>query len=255
VPVKVTVIGSGDAFNGAGRGNACNLVEDSRGAFCVDFGPTALMELKQQRFEPDKLDAVFVTHLHGDHFGGLHLLLIDAQYRAFRKRPLTICGPVGIGAQIDAWYELAYRGSAAKREFQVRYVELVPGRSARVLGRKVTAFPAAHMGPTDGSLSLRIETDGATLAFSGDTGWTEAMPELADGADLLISECAELNGEPAQHISWERLEPRLGELKAKRIVLAHLGEAVRRKLSRLSSRKVEAADDGSRYVVRSRKLG
>lgn len=251
--VRVTVIGSADAFNSGGRGNACHLVEDGAGAFCVDFGPTALMGLKARGFEPDRLDLVMLTHLHGDHFGGLHLLLIDAQYRALRSRPLTVLGPVGTRRRIESWYRLAYGSAASKRQFETRYVELAPGQDATVLGRRVRGFPAQHMGPRDGALSLRVRTGGATLAFSGDTSWSEALPALCRGADLLVCDCTEERGSSGQHLSWEVLEPRLTLLAARRILLAHLGPGTRQLASGTGSpRDTRFAEDGDSILLRGR---
>ncbi|HCF59048.1 MAG TPA: hypothetical protein DFS52_13780 [Myxococcales bacterium] len=254
MPAKLTVMGSADAFNSAGRGSPCHLVEDDLGAFCVDFGPTALMELKRRRFAPERLDAVFLTHLHGDHFGGLHLLLIDAQYRAFRERPLTICGPRGTERHIEAWYKLAYGRSGERRQFETLYRELAPGEQTEVLGRRVQTFRALHKVPRDGALQLRISTGGAVLAFTGDSAWTDELPALAAGADVLVSECTELHGMlTEQHLSWQVLRPRFDSLEARRIVLAHLGPEMRRAAHRLEAPRVVIADDGYSLTVGSKR--
>ena len=68
--MRVTALGSADAFFSAGRGHTCWLIEDDKGAYAVDFGATGLMALKRLRFDPDRLQAVHFTHLHGDHIGG-----------------------------------------------------------------------------------------------------------------------------------------------------------------------------------------
>lgn len=242
--VSVTVIGSADAFNTGGRGNACFLVQDGGGAFCVDFGPTALEGLKRIGFDPADLDAVFLTHLHGDHFGGLHLLYIDAQYRARRRRPLVVGGPAGIERRVEEWYRIAYGEAGGGRPYETRYLEWPPGWAGRAAGRRVRTSAAKHMRPEDGALHLRIRTDGRELAFSGDTAWHEGLPALADGADLLICECT--NAEPCAdgHLSWQELEARLEELRARRIALTHLGPAMRGRAKSLAAPRVRFAEDG-----------
>ena len=242
--VIVTVVGSADAFNTGSRGNACYLVQDGKGAFCVDFGPTALAGLKRVGFDPLDLDAVFLTHLHGDHFGGLHLLYIDAQYRAARRRPLHVGGPLGTAQLIEAWYDLAYRGAGARRVYPTRYHEWAPGAEAVVAGRRIRTFAAAHMRPKDGALHLRIRAGGRQLAFSGDTAWHEGLRALADGADLLVCDCTDLEPAKDGHLSWRVLEPELSKLQARRILLTHLGPAMRAASPSLKAKRVRFADDG-----------
>jgi ribonuclease BN (tRNA processing enzyme) len=246
----LTVVGSADAFNSAGRGNACYLVEDAAGAFCVDFGPTALAGLKRIGFEPNDLDAVLLTHLHGDHFGGLQLLFIDAQYRSGRARPLVIAGPPGTRERVEGLYRLCYGSAAEKpRKFAVEYVELAAGVQAKVAGRPVRTYAAHHMPPEEGAMHLKVRCGRATLAFSGDTAWSPSLPRLARGADLLVCECTEERGDPGPHLAFEQLVPRLGELPARRIVLTHLGEAMRRRAERRPPPRVRFAEDGMRIKV------
>jgi len=244
----VTVLGSADTFNAGGFGNSCFLVQDARGAFCVDFGPTALLALKRRGFDPNDLDAVALTHLHGDHFGGLQQLFIDAQYCSRRRRPLIVAGPVGTRRKVEALYRLAYGRCADQRAYQTRYVEWAPGDVGRFAGWQVQTLRAEHMRPRDGALSLRIRTRGGKrallLAFSGDTAWSERLVALARGADLFVCECTEIARTEAKHLSWEELEPRLPLLEARRILLTHLGESVRRRQRRLAAPRVRLAEDG-----------
>ncbi|MGC4118338.1 MAG: MBL fold metallo-hydrolase [Myxococcales bacterium] len=241
----LTVLGSADTFNAGGRAHASYLVQDAHGAYCVDFGPTSLWALKARGFSPNDLDAVFLTHLHGDHFGGLQQLFIDAVYGSPRRRSLTIGGPVGTAKKVEAWFRLAYGGkTAGKRAYATRYLEWAPGESSRVAGRQVQTFRAAHMKPRDGALCLRIESGSTVLAFSGDTGWTDPLVELARGADLFVCECTEDRAGLPTHLSWEELAPRFPLLEARRILLSHLGESMRKQQKKRSAPRVQFADDG-----------
>ena len=99
--MRVTALGSGDAFCSAGRGHTCWLVDDARGAFAVDFGATALAALKRLGRDPDQIDAVHFTHLHGDHIGGWPFLLVDAVYRSQRRKPLLVTGQLCLSPLLD----------------------------------------------------------------------------------------------------------------------------------------------------------
>lgn len=241
--VRLTVLGSANAFSSGGRGNAAYLVDDPRGAFTVDFGPTALRALRALDREPEAIDAVLLTHLHGDHFGGLHLLFIDAMYRSRRRRALTVAGPPGTARTVEAWIALAWgRAARRRRPFALRYVEYAPGSAVTVAGRRVRVFAARHQSPPEVSTCLRVETGGRTLAFSGDTRWTEELVELSRGADLFVCECTGALPTP-KHLSWVELAPQIGRLEARRILLSHLSDASRRAL-RTKRGRVRPAEDG-----------
>src|SRR5207244_13298446 len=73
---------------------------------------------------PEAIDTVVLSHLHGDHFGGLPFLVLDGQFRR-RTRPLTVAGPAGVEARVRAAMEVLFPGSTAvERRFVTRFVEL-----------------------------------------------------------------------------------------------------------------------------------
>src|SRR5499426_3888216 len=91
--VTVRFVGSGDSFGSGGRFQTCILVDGPGSRFAIDFGASSLIALSQQGIEHNSIDAILLTHLHGDHCGGVPFLLVDAMLAARRDRPLTIVGP------------------------------------------------------------------------------------------------------------------------------------------------------------------
>lgn len=250
--VSLTVLGSADAFNSGGRGHACYLLEDAHGAACIDFGPTAVASLKRFGRDPNDLDGVYLTHLHGDHFGGLQTLLVDAYYRGFRTRPLTIAGPTGTRARVTDLFTLAYRSIAkTPPRFPLVIVEYAPGDQSKILGRTVSVLQADHQNPPDEvACLLRIENGERILAFSGDTGWTDELVRVSAGADLFVCECSFHTTQVPQHLSWQELEPKLALLSAKRVLLTHLSDEMRAHAAQAAqSGKAEFADDGLRIAL------
>lgn len=243
MPAQLKVLGSADAFNSAGRGNACYLLEDDYGVICVDFGPTGLMQLKAQGIHPNDIDAIFITHLHGDHFGGMHLFLVDAEYDSRRTKPLVVCGPHGVEAHLATWYELAF-GKAPNRLFEQRFIEFEPGQTQKILGRTVTAFPAAHMRPPSQALCYRFDLPDASIALSGDTAWTDALIDLSEGTDLFVCDCTDAWGANPQHLTWEVLAPKLKLLQTRHLLLSHLGNSMRLAAAQIEGGRVSLADDG-----------
>ncbi len=93
--MRVLIAGSGDAFGSGGRFQTCiALADDAQAAptTLIDCGATSLTALRKLQIDPAQITTVVVTHLHGDHFGGLPFLILDGQFRR-RTRDLTILGP------------------------------------------------------------------------------------------------------------------------------------------------------------------
>src|SRR5216117_4367175 len=100
--VSVRFVGSGDSFGSGGRFQTCIVVDGPRSRVALDFGTSSLIALAQQSIEPNSLDAILLTHLHGDHCGGVPFLLIDAMLGARRERPLIVAGPTGTRAHLES---------------------------------------------------------------------------------------------------------------------------------------------------------
>jgi ribonuclease BN (tRNA processing enzyme) len=220
----LTFLGSGDAFNAGGRAHSCYLLEDAAGACVVDFGATALMALKQLGKSPKAISSVLLTHLHGDHFAGLPFLLIDGTFRESRG-PLTIAGPIGVEERVRTLASACYRDIfALPLAFDLRFVEWKDDVEVTVDGRRILPVLALHQDLPERAYSLRVSTPQSTLAFTGDTGWSERLPTLLAGADLFVAECSQWDEAFNRHLGradWARLLP---HLSGRRVAVAHLGE-------------------------------
>jgi ribonuclease BN (tRNA processing enzyme) len=124
--MQVKFIGSGDAFGNGGRFQACILLRAPGHAddVLLDCGASSLVALKQQRHDPAKIGLVLVSHLHGDHFGGVPFLVLDGQFTR-RTRPLHVAGPAGVRERVQAAMEVLFPGSTqVQRRFEVQFHEL-----------------------------------------------------------------------------------------------------------------------------------
>src|SRR5215213_129862 len=137
-PVRLIFAGSGDAFGNGGRFQTCFVLEGGGDPMLIDCGATSLTALKRMGLEPNDIAAVALTHLHGDHFGGLPFLVLDGQFRR-RERPLVIAGPPGTRERVEAAMDLLFPGSTAtRRRFDLEWVEIAGGERADVGPARVT---------------------------------------------------------------------------------------------------------------------
>ena len=160
--MKLTIAGCGDAFGSGGRLNTCFYLETARATLLVDCGASAMPALKAQRLDPNSIDAIVLSHLHGDHFGGLPFFLLDAQFLARREKPLLIAGPPGARERIDALLEVFFpKSTGSKWRFPWRVEEITPGVEADVLGHTVVTAQVIHQSGAP-STALRL-SDGARI--------------------------------------------------------------------------------------------
>jgi ribonuclease BN (tRNA processing enzyme) len=243
--VTVTFAGSGDAFGSGGRFQACIHLRSAGVAgvapVLLDCGATSLPALRRCGLDPGGIAAVFVSHLHGDHFGGLPFLILDAQF-AGRTAPLVVAGPAGTGQRLAEAMECMFPGSSrVRRRFAVEVTELRPGGSATVAaGVRAQAFEASHPSGAP-ALILRLTLGGRIIAYTGDTAWTPAIAEAAAGADLLIAEAYYWDKAVPHHLRHADLAARRDELTARRTVLTHMSAEM---LGRQEQACCETAHDG-----------
>jgi ribonuclease BN (tRNA processing enzyme) len=137
--------------------------------------------------------------------------------------------------------EVFFPGSTGiARKFETDVRELAPGIAAAFGAAVVTPFEVNHACGAP-PFALRIECDGRTICYSGDTEWTPNLAAAARGADLFIAEAYFYEKSIRYHLDLKTLEAHLPEIAAKRLILTHMSQDM---LARLSSLPYEAAADG-----------
>lgn len=250
--MRVTVAGSGDAFGTGGRLQTClHLRPGGRtDAVLVDCGATALTGLKRLGLEPGDVSVVAVSHLHGDHFGGLPFLILDGQFRR-RVRPLHLVGPAGLADRLTRAMETFFPGSSnVRRRFDVHVHELRAGGdpvevdAGNEIGAvAVRGFAVDHEAGAP-ALGLRVTVAGRTIAYSGDTAWTDVLIDVADGADLFVCEAYTYDRAVPYHLHLPDLLAHLDRIRCGQILLTHAGPQVLARRAELGTR-LRLADDGT----------
>lgn len=242
--MKLTVVGCGDAFGSGGRLQTCYHVEAARTRFLIDCGATTLIGFSKLKLDPNTIETIFVSHLHGDHFAGLVWWLLHAQHVAKRTAPLTVVGPEGVRVRFEAAAEALFPGSTTiQRRYDLRFAELTREKPLDVNGIRVTPFEVKHPSGAP-PYALRFEVDGKVLSFSGDTEWTDSLVPAGRGADLFILECYQFDGEPRFHMSWKKIAAHLDGLGAKRVMLTHMAEPMLARRSEVKDPRTILAEDG-----------
>jgi len=242
--MQISVIGCGDAFGAGGRLQTSFYVRSRSSQFLIDCGATTLVGMRRLGLSPNDIGTVFVTHLHGDHFGGLPWLLIDAKYVSHRTRPLVVTGPKGIEARFIALAEALYpNASRAARDFDLAFVEYEEGQQIEIQGVTVTPFEVRHpSGATP--YALRFEADGRVVAFTGDTGWVDILLDVARDADFYITECFEYSETVPVHLDYKTINANYDKLGAKQILLTHMGEGMLAELEKVDTSRYMISEDG-----------
>jgi ribonuclease BN (tRNA processing enzyme) len=238
--VRVRFLGCGDAFSSGGRLQTCFHLDGGQGPFLIDCGASALASLKREGLDPAAIGFVALSHLHGDHFGGLPWLILDGRF-SDRSRPLEIAGPPTTRERLKQVFAGLYPGAAdAELPFELRFSELAEGVRCALGPAAVTPFEVSHESGAP-SYSLRVEYGEKVISYSGDTAWTDNLREAARGADLFICECNYFDQEAPGHLDYRTLDAHRSELECKRLVLTHMGGEM---LEHLDEVEEEAADDG-----------
>ncbi|MGH7927879.1 MAG: MBL fold metallo-hydrolase, partial [Candidatus Binatia bacterium] len=212
--MKLHVLGCGDAFGSGGRNQSGYLFEASHRLFLLDCGPTTLLGMKRGGFDPLALDAIFLSHLHGDHFGGIPFFFIEYLYQRRRRRPLHIAGPVGTEERVGELFRLMY---SANDSPPVEFHLLEPEQSSLIAGIELFSFRVPHQ-ISDVSLALKARCDGKQVLFSGDSAWTERFIDEAAGVDLFLCECSFYDEGNGNHVRYLSLRENLPRLNCKRLV-------------------------------------
>ncbi len=244
--VRVRFLGSGDNFGSGGRFQACIHVDTGAVRFLIDCGASSLIPMKAAGISSAAIDVILISHLHGDHFGGIPFFIIDAQLISRREAPLIIAGPPGLKQRVHDAMEVFYPGSASiERKFAVNYAELTKGEITTLGELTVLPVRVVH-GSGAPAYAYRIGCAGKTIAYSGDTEWTDTLKTVADEADLFICESYFFEKQMKNHLSYRTLMAHRAELGCKRLIITHPGEDL---LDRLGEVELEVAHDGLEVIL------
>ncbi|NOX72023.1 MAG: MBL fold metallo-hydrolase [Candidatus Micrarchaeota archaeon] len=228
--MEITILGSGTFIPEVGRHASSYLCRAGNKNIVFDFGRGAIENLLKAGAAYYDIDAIFITHTHADHHGEipslLHILcnesgLSQIEGRWKRKDALVIYGPQGIRKSIDD-VKNAFRMKCDKTDNRITIVELSPGETVDGGEWKVFCFEAEHS-RNRMCLSYRIEAEGKSVAYSGDTAYCKGIIDACRDVNVAILETSlpdELKGNG--HMSASDAARIASEAGASVLVLTHI---------------------------------
>jgi ribonuclease BN (tRNA processing enzyme) len=189
--MEVVVLGSGTAVPHSKRSSPGFWLETTGGTILLDCGPSVVSRIAQEKLDWPSLDAIWLSHFHLDHSGGLAPLLFgtrNAPEMRNRKKPLTIFGPQGTRKLIET-FDSASKYKLFQQPFPLEVFEAEPLEKFEIIkGARATALSTPH---TDESLAIHIrDEDEKSFVYTSDTGFSETVAAFANRPDLLLMECS-----------------------------------------------------------------
>lgn len=220
--MKLIVLGSGSTVPHPTRSSSAFWVETSGGSILLDCSASAPLRMAQEKLDWPNLDALWISHFHMDHCGGLGPFLAGTKHAPqmkARQKPLRIFGPAGLKGLIDRM-DAVNNYRLLEQPFPVEVIEIEPLEKFEILkGIEAVAFKTPH---TDESLAIHIRDGETTLVFSADTGFSLPLAAFASQADLFILECTFLKDKPiAKHLELAEAVYLIRKAKPKRAMLTH----------------------------------
>ena len=228
-------IGTGNAF---APGGLCwnGFVVNER--YLFEAPPSALMVLNRIGVEANTIEAVLLSHHHGDHFLGLPSLLLHWKYMG-RQKPVSIVGPPGTQQLAKLIGEAVYPGLLDVR-FDIHWIAAQPGRTLRVADMTVEPVEVLHDDRLDVNLGYQCEIGGRRFGYTGDTAYCDAVADLARHSEVLVSECASVDDAVPIHMNLKHDIPKVRAAMRKEslLLLTHLGPGVS-----VSGNGIQVAED------------
>jgi len=202
--LSVALCGSGSPMPDPTRAGPCTAVVAGHRLFVVDIGDGGTRNLSLMNLPPAKVEAIFLTHFHSDHIGGLGELMLQRWAGGSNSVPTPVYGGPGVDKVVagfmaaydqDRGYRIAHHGPLIVPPTGFGGIphpfDAQRGQPDVIVFQdkdlKITAFPVEHQ-PVEPAVGYRFDYKGRSLVISGDTAPSPRLEAASKGVDLLVHE-------------------------------------------------------------------
>ena len=221
--MELIVLGSGTSEPHPHRSSSSYWLETNAGAVLLDCSASSLHRMAQEHLDWANIDAIWISHFHLDHCGGLAPFLFAtrrAKATQTRKKPLRILGPAGLRGLIET-FDSASNYRLFEQPFPVEIIEIEPLQQFEILpGVEAVAYSTQH---TPDSFAIHLRDGDATFVYTADTGFDETLATFARRVDLLLMECSFVKDKPVhKHLELADAIHLIRRAEPRQTVLTHL---------------------------------
>lgn len=222
--MRFTILGAGTSVPHAERSSSGYWIETEKGSVILDCSASAVHRMAQEKLDWANLDAIWISHFHLDHIGGLAPFLFGTKYALEtqeRKKPLKIFGPKGLKKLIEN-FDNANEYNLLKQPFPLEIIEIEPLEPFQLFeDLEAVAMSTPH---TDESCAIHLrDANDRTLVYSADTGFDKSLGAFAKNVDLFVLECSFVKNKPVElHIELAEAIHLIRYAEPQKAVLTHL---------------------------------
>jgi ribonuclease BN (tRNA processing enzyme) len=221
--MKFIVLGSGTSVPHPRRSSSAYWLETESGSILLDCAASAIHRMAQEKLDWVNLDAIWISHFHLDHCGGLAPFLFGTKYAPEtqqRRKPLRIFGAKGLRKLIEA-FDRANEYNLFRQPFPVEITEIKALEKFEILPETEAATVKTPHTDESHAVYIRSRND-KTLVYTADTGFSKDLAVLARDTDLFVLECSFVKDKPVEkHLQLEEAIFLIRYAKPKRAVLTH----------------------------------
>jgi ribonuclease BN (tRNA processing enzyme) len=221
--MQLVVLGSGSSVPHPKRSSSAYWLETSGGTLLLDCSASAIHRMAEEDLDWANLDAIWISHFHLDHCGGIAPFLAGTKHAPVtqsRTKPLRIFGPEGLKDLVSS-FDRANDYGLLDKPFPVEIIEVESLESFDILPNLMgTALSTPH---TDESHAIHLrDKTGKTLVYTSDTGISEPLSAFARKVDLLLMECSFVKNKPVEkHLELAEAMYLIRKADPKNNVLTH----------------------------------
>lgn len=224
IRMKLTVLGSGTSIPHPDRSSSAYWLEASGGSVLLDCSASAVSRILAEGLAWESLDAIWISHFHLDHCGGLAPLLAGLKHSEkmkARKKPLRIFGGIGLRRLLERFNDV-HNYKLFDQPFPLEVTDVEPLEKFAILeGLEAVAMRTPHTAESH-AIHLR-DSDDAKLVYTSDTGYAETISAFARNVDLLLIEASFAQNKPNEkHLELAEAMHIIRKSKPQRAILTHL---------------------------------